>query len=216
MWLANAELLIKFYQHIFCNPLCCVSSIIYFHLQRIQPQDDDCPWLLRSPDTQSYDLLDVSGDWSVWKGVIASDARVRHWWWRLRCWSMISDFRCKIIGIAYTIVVLYYPWYRCLCRVTAANLIQIAIWMVFVQMGSAFAGTRWEAFLTCSMSKSCQLIVCISASLYLTFIFYDTAFWVALRASNAVQVSYQWYVTASTNVWLLFSNIFLWLNLLSW
>mmetsp|Transcript_15754 Transcript_15754/g.33903 ORF Transcript_15754/g.33903 Transcript_15754/m.33903 type:complete len:654 (+) Transcript_15754:159-2120(+) len=29
-----------------------------------------CPWLLRSPNTKSFNLLEVSGDWSIWTGII--------------------------------------------------------------------------------------------------------------------------------------------------
>jgi hypothetical protein len=28
----------------------------------------DCPWLLRSPVTSEYDILSVTGDWTVWAG----------------------------------------------------------------------------------------------------------------------------------------------------
>jgi len=37
-------------------------------------RDSDCPWLLRSPDTKSFNLLEVSGDWSVWTGIIHAGA----------------------------------------------------------------------------------------------------------------------------------------------
>mmetsp|Transcript_18565 Transcript_18565/g.40374 ORF Transcript_18565/g.40374 Transcript_18565/m.40374 type:complete len:500 (+) Transcript_18565:347-1846(+) len=30
----------------------------------------DCPWLLRSPETSEFNLLDVTGDWSIWTGSI--------------------------------------------------------------------------------------------------------------------------------------------------
>ena len=40
-------------------------------LNRVNP---DCPWLLRSPETDSFNLLEVSGDWSIWTGVINSGA----------------------------------------------------------------------------------------------------------------------------------------------
>ena len=35
-------------------------------------QNVSCPWLMKSPETNSYDLLDVLGDWSIWTGVIES------------------------------------------------------------------------------------------------------------------------------------------------
>ncbi|KAL3800886.1 hypothetical protein ACHAW5_002037 [Stephanodiscus triporus] len=31
-------------------------------------EDDDDPWLLRSPSTNEYDLLQVDGEWSIWLG----------------------------------------------------------------------------------------------------------------------------------------------------
>lgn len=40
-------------------------------LNRVNP---DCPWLLRSPETDSFNLLEVSGDWSIWTGVINTGA----------------------------------------------------------------------------------------------------------------------------------------------
>ena len=39
--------------------------------------DSTCPWLLRSPETFSFDLLEVSGDWSIWTGVISDGASFR-------------------------------------------------------------------------------------------------------------------------------------------
>jgi hypothetical protein len=39
--------------------------------------DSSCPWLLRSPETYSFDLLAVSGDWSIWTGVISDGASFR-------------------------------------------------------------------------------------------------------------------------------------------
>lgn len=35
-----------------------------------------CPWLLRSPDTDAYDLMDVSSDWEIWVGIIDGDAKM--------------------------------------------------------------------------------------------------------------------------------------------
>ncbi|KAL7536320.1 hypothetical protein ACHAXR_008766 [Thalassiosira sp. AJA248-18] len=37
-------------------------------------KSSDCPWLLRSPDTTSFNLLEVSGDWSIWTGIINTGA----------------------------------------------------------------------------------------------------------------------------------------------
>lgn len=41
----------------------------------IDPQE--CPWLLRSPVTSEYDLLSVTGDWTVWAGELLLDLNVR-------------------------------------------------------------------------------------------------------------------------------------------
>eukprot|EP00579_Thalassiosira_antarctica_P007523 CAMPEP_0201903964 /NCGR_PEP_ID=MMETSP0902-20130614/55751_1 /ASSEMBLY_ACC=CAM_ASM_000551 /TAXON_ID=420261 /ORGANISM="Thalassiosira antarctica, Strain CCMP982" /LENGTH=287 /DNA_ID=CAMNT_0048438033 /DNA_START=945 /DNA_END=1808 /DNA_ORIENTATION=- len=40
------------------------------------PEESSCPWLLRSPDTQAYDLMDVSGEWEIWVGVINHGAKM--------------------------------------------------------------------------------------------------------------------------------------------
>jgi len=34
------------------------------------PIKEGCNWLLRSPQTTDFDVLDVVGDWKVWTGVI--------------------------------------------------------------------------------------------------------------------------------------------------
>ena len=39
-------------------------------------EDSDCPWLLRSPETDAYNLLEVSGLWEIWVGVINKNAQV--------------------------------------------------------------------------------------------------------------------------------------------
>ncbi|KAL7536191.1 hypothetical protein ACHAXR_006980 [Thalassiosira sp. AJA248-18] len=43
--------------------------IQYYHLQ-INAFKSGCNWLLRSPDTDEYDLRYVDGDWSIWTGVV--------------------------------------------------------------------------------------------------------------------------------------------------
>ena len=32
-------------------------------------KDSNCPWLLRSPETDSFNLLEVSGSWRIWTGM---------------------------------------------------------------------------------------------------------------------------------------------------
>ena len=40
-------------------------------------EPSECPWLLRSPDTDAYDLLDVPNtDWSIWIGTINKNAQM--------------------------------------------------------------------------------------------------------------------------------------------
>mmetsp|Transcript_35784 Transcript_35784/g.58311 ORF Transcript_35784/g.58311 Transcript_35784/m.58311 type:complete len:644 (-) Transcript_35784:81-2012(-) len=33
-------------------------------------KNSDCPWLLRSPETKSFNLLEVDSTWSIWTGII--------------------------------------------------------------------------------------------------------------------------------------------------
>jgi hypothetical protein len=43
---------------------------VFMHpnIRKSESDDDECPWLLRSPGTSEYDILDVFGDWTVWAG----------------------------------------------------------------------------------------------------------------------------------------------------
>jgi hypothetical protein len=43
---------------------------VFMHrnIRKSRSDDDECPWLLRSPVTSEYDILDVSGLWTVWAG----------------------------------------------------------------------------------------------------------------------------------------------------
>jgi len=42
-----------------------------------RPECSDCPWLLRSEETEVYDIEEVKGPWQVWQGVIeATDVRI--------------------------------------------------------------------------------------------------------------------------------------------
>lgn len=50
-------------------------GFMHEHIRKdINTQNSDCPWLLRSPETFSFNLLDVSGDWSIWTGTINNGA----------------------------------------------------------------------------------------------------------------------------------------------
>lgn len=53
---------------------------VFMH-ERIRKEQDrqsvSCPWLMKSPQTDSYDLLEVMGDWSIWTGIIESGVTIR-------------------------------------------------------------------------------------------------------------------------------------------
>ena len=38
------------------------------HIRKSEQDNEDCPWLLRSPLTSEYDLLKVNSEWTVWAG----------------------------------------------------------------------------------------------------------------------------------------------------
>lgn len=41
------------------------------HIRKSTHDDSDCPWLLRSEETDVYDIEEVEGPWQVWAGVIS-------------------------------------------------------------------------------------------------------------------------------------------------
>ncbi|KAL7549894.1 hypothetical protein ACHAWF_013153 [Thalassiosira exigua] len=73
-----------------------IGAWVFVHKQIVMSQDvedSECPWLLRSPDTDAYDLLEVTGEWSVWVGVIKKDAEVK-----VTCNYCRSDIDCNLNG----------------------------------------------------------------------------------------------------------------------
>jgi len=48
------------------------SAWVFSHpnIKKSSSEESDCPWLLRSPETSEYNLLDVQGQWSIWTGNI--------------------------------------------------------------------------------------------------------------------------------------------------
>ncbi len=56
-------------------------------------QNVSCPWLLRSPTTDSYDLLEVLGDWSIWTGVIENGVTIH-----VSCNECESESDCNFHG----------------------------------------------------------------------------------------------------------------------
>mmetsp|Transcript_20106 Transcript_20106/g.36329 ORF Transcript_20106/g.36329 Transcript_20106/m.36329 type:complete len:387 (-) Transcript_20106:335-1495(-) len=57
------------------------------------PEESDCPWLLRSPNTEAFDLLEVSGQWSIWVGIINNDASIK-----MTCNGCKDDTECNLNG----------------------------------------------------------------------------------------------------------------------
>lgn len=55
--------------------------------------DADCPWLLRSPETSSYNLLEVDSSWSIWTGVISTGST-----FQTSCNKCYSDADCNYHG----------------------------------------------------------------------------------------------------------------------
>ncbi|KAL7532966.1 hypothetical protein ACHAWF_004301 [Thalassiosira exigua] len=51
-------------------------------------------WLLRSPDTEAYDLMDVQGEWSIWVGRIEQGVD-----FTLRCNECKTDMDCNMNGV---------------------------------------------------------------------------------------------------------------------
>ena len=68
-------------------------------------RESDCPWLLRSPETRSLNLLDVSGDWSVWTGIINTGAT-----FQTTCNGCDSEAECNYHGT--------YNDEKCVCDVS--------------------------------------------------------------------------------------------------
>mmetsp|Transcript_33482 Transcript_33482/g.61658 ORF Transcript_33482/g.61658 Transcript_33482/m.61658 type:complete len:435 (-) Transcript_33482:113-1417(-) len=58
-----------------------------------EPEDSDCPWLVRSPDTRAFDLLDVSDRWNIWVGTINDDALMK-----IACNGCKTDTDCNLNG----------------------------------------------------------------------------------------------------------------------
>jgi len=49
-----------------------IKAWVFMHenIRKSKHDDPDCPWLLRSQDTEVYDIEEVEGPWQVWQGVI--------------------------------------------------------------------------------------------------------------------------------------------------
>ena len=62
-----------------------IRAWVFMHeyIQKSTRDDSECPWLLRSEETEVYDIEEVQGPWQVWAGVISNTDgmyfRVPHW-----------------------------------------------------------------------------------------------------------------------------------------
>lgn len=46
-------------------------AFLHENIRKSTRDDSDCPWLLRSEETDVYDIEEVQGPWQVWAGVIS-------------------------------------------------------------------------------------------------------------------------------------------------
>ncbi|KAL7553920.1 hypothetical protein ACHAWF_017444 [Thalassiosira exigua] len=57
-----------------------------------KPDEYECDWLARSPETEGFDLLEIDGKWQVWTGVVVeSDINIR-------CDECSGDDDCNLQG----------------------------------------------------------------------------------------------------------------------
>ena len=49
-----------------------IRAWVFLHeyIRKSTRDDSECPWLLRSEETEVYDIEEVQGPWQVWAGVI--------------------------------------------------------------------------------------------------------------------------------------------------
>lgn len=60
-------------------------------------RNSECPWLLKSPETDSFNLLEVSGDWIIWTGTMNNGAT-----FQTTCNTCDSVAECNYHGICTT------------------------------------------------------------------------------------------------------------------
>ena len=50
-----------------------IRAWVFLHeyIQKSIRDDSECPWLLRSEETEVYDIEEVQGPWQVWAGVMS-------------------------------------------------------------------------------------------------------------------------------------------------
>ena len=45
--------------------------LMHEYIRKSTRDDSECPWLLRSEETDAYDIEEIQGPWQVWAGVIS-------------------------------------------------------------------------------------------------------------------------------------------------
>mmetsp|Transcript_7622 Transcript_7622/g.16602 ORF Transcript_7622/g.16602 Transcript_7622/m.16602 type:complete len:508 (+) Transcript_7622:542-2065(+) len=74
----------------------CDGAWVFTHpniMKSNSSEESDCNWLLRSPDTDAYNLLEAPGGWSIWVGVIMDDASIK-----TTCSGCNTDTDCNLHG----------------------------------------------------------------------------------------------------------------------
>jgi len=74
----------------------CGGSWVFSHddiRKSKKNKSEKCPWLLRSPGTASYDLLDVDGRWNIWTGAIFQTEV------SIKCNECLDDSDCNLNGV---------------------------------------------------------------------------------------------------------------------
>ena len=76
----------------YCNS---IRAWVFTHefIRKSKHDDSDCPWLLRSQETEVFDIEEVEGPWQVWAGVISS-AEVG-----ITCNECNDDADCNLNGV---------------------------------------------------------------------------------------------------------------------
>ena len=73
-----------------------ISAWVFMHdnIRKSQRDDSsDCPWLLRSEETEVYDVEEVNGPWQVWQGVIETTEV------QITCNQCADDADCNLNGV---------------------------------------------------------------------------------------------------------------------
>ena len=72
-----------------------IRAWVFMHeqIRKSRRDESDCPWLLRSEETEVYDIEEVQGPWQVWEGVIrTTDVQIS-------CNECDEDYDCNLNGV---------------------------------------------------------------------------------------------------------------------